>query len=190
MGISGDLKAGVTWEHINMGHLATQLSQRDTWLVFFNPVYYFDCCIMKDSHADLGWDSWVWSLHPSSSPPESLPTVHFLHHRCQSGPWMSRASTPWYPSHTGLHGGFCWPFWERKDYRHAWRLPRLLVRDLRKSIYFCMYIRIFMYICIFMYCIYLFSIGTICLTLNNLLVHTVPVMTTLTHLHKSNYSKA
>lgn len=29
--VSGDLKGGVTWEHINMCHLATQLSQRDAW---------------------------------------------------------------------------------------------------------------------------------------------------------------
>lgn len=30
--VSGDLKGSVTWEHTSRSHLATQLSQKDTWL--------------------------------------------------------------------------------------------------------------------------------------------------------------
>lgn len=39
--VSWDLRGSVTWEHTNMCHLATQLSQMDTWLnyVYF-PVYH------------------------------------------------------------------------------------------------------------------------------------------------------
>lgn len=125
--VRGDLNGGVTWENINMCHLATQLS-RDArlnsvpfaWIsqgilnmynIWSN---YFDCCVMKDSHADLRWDSWECSVHPSNSPPASLPTVHFPHrHHCQCCPWMSRASPPWDPSHTGWHAGFCRAIWEK-----------------------------------------------------------------------------
>lgn len=130
---SGDLKGSVTWKH-NMCHLATQLSQKDTWLnrasfpathrgYLYKCVYsyiqgmwsnYCGCGAMKDSHADLRWDSWQCSLPPSSHRPASRAAVHFLcRHRCQHGRWMSRASPPWCPFHKGWCGGLCWEIWEK-----------------------------------------------------------------------------